>query len=125
MEFHSKRQLSKEDIYFQVCIIIILQLPLRRRVCVCVCVSRSVVSDSLRPHGLQPTRLLCPWNSSSKNTGVSCHSLLQVPNPGIEPRSLTSRQILYCLSYWGSPSRQKGNLQISVFDYVPILMIFF
>ena len=37
----------------------------------------SVVSDSMRPHGLQPTRLLCPWDSPGKNTGVSCHSLLQ------------------------------------------------
>ena len=34
--------------------------------------SCSVVSDSL-----QPTRLLCPWNSPGKNTGVSCHFLLQ------------------------------------------------
>ena len=30
--------------------------------------SRSVVSDSLRPHGLWPARPLCPWNSPSKNT---------------------------------------------------------
>ena len=37
----------------------------------------SVVSNSLRPHRLQPARLLCPWNSSGKNTGVYCHSLLQ------------------------------------------------
>ena len=29
----------------------------------CVCVSHSVMSDSLRPHGLQPARLLCPWDS--------------------------------------------------------------
>ena len=29
------------------------------------------------PHGLYPARLLCPWNSPGKNTGVSCHSLLQ------------------------------------------------
>ena len=36
-----------------------------------------VVSDSVRPHGLQPTRLLCPWDSPSKNTGVGCHALLQ------------------------------------------------
>ena len=43
---------------------------------VCVCVSRSVVSDFLWPHGLQPDRLLCQWNSSGKNTGVDCHSLL-------------------------------------------------
>ena len=45
---------------------------------VCVCVlSHSVVSDTLGPHGLQPTRLLCPWDSPGKNTGVNCHALLQ------------------------------------------------
>ena len=37
----------------------------------------SVVSDSLRPHRWQPTRLLCPWDSLGKNTGVGCHFLLQ------------------------------------------------
>ena len=40
------------------------------------CVSCSVVYDSLRPHGLQPTRLLCPWDFPGKNTGVGCHFLL-------------------------------------------------
>ena len=30
--------------------------------------------DSLRSHGLQPARLLCPWDSSGENTGVGCHS---------------------------------------------------
>ena len=39
--------------------------------------SRSVVSDSSRPHGLQPTRLLCSWDSPGKSTGVGCHCLLQ------------------------------------------------
>ena len=39
--------------------------------------SRSVVSDPLRPHGLQPARLLCPWGSPGKDTGVGCHVLLQ------------------------------------------------
>ena len=34
--------------------------------------SRSVVSDSLRPHGLQPTRLLRPWGFPGKSTGVGC-----------------------------------------------------
>ena len=38
--------------------------------------SRSVVSDSLQVHGLQPTRLLSPWNSPSKSTGVGCHVTL-------------------------------------------------
>ena len=42
--------------------------------CVHVC---SVVSKSLRSHGLWPTRLLCPWNFPGKNTGADCHILLQ------------------------------------------------
>ena len=36
-----------------------------------------VVSSSARPHGQLPTRLLCPWDSPGKNTGVGCHALLQ------------------------------------------------
>ena len=39
--------------------------------------SRSVVSDSSRPHGLQPTRLLHPWDFPGKSTGVGCHCLLR------------------------------------------------
>ena len=31
----------------------------------------------MRPHRQQPTRLLCPWDSLGKNTGVGCHFLLQ------------------------------------------------
>ena len=38
--------------------------------------SRSVLSDSLWPYGLQPTRLLHPWDFPSKSTGVGCHCLL-------------------------------------------------
>ena len=37
----------------------------------------SVVSDSLRPCGLQPTRLLCAWDFPGKDTGVGCHFVLQ------------------------------------------------
>ena len=37
--------------------------------------SRSVVSDSSQPHGLQPTRLLHPWDSPGKSTGVGCHAV--------------------------------------------------
>ena len=36
----------------------------------------SVVSDSSRPHGLQPTRLLHPWDFPGKSTRVGCHCLL-------------------------------------------------
>ena len=38
--------------------------------------SRSVVCNSSRPHGLQPTRLLHPWDFPGKSTGVGCHCLL-------------------------------------------------
>ena len=40
-------------------------------------VSYSIVSDSLQPHGLEPTRFLCPWDSPGKNNGMGCHFLLQ------------------------------------------------
>ena len=39
-------------------------------------ISCSVMSNSLWPHGLQPARLCCLWNSPGKNTGVGSHSLL-------------------------------------------------
>ena len=35
------------------------------------------MSDSMRPHRQQPTRLLHPWDSPGKNTGMGCHFLLQ------------------------------------------------
>ena len=38
--------------------------------------SRSVLSNSSWPHGLQLTRLLCPWDFPGKSTGVGCHCLL-------------------------------------------------
>ena len=41
--------------------------------------SRSVVSDSSRPHWLQPTRLLSPWDFPGKSAGVGCYCLLQWP----------------------------------------------
>ena len=45
--------------------------------CCCCCSVASVVSDSMRPHRWQPTRLLRPWDSPGKNSGVGCHFLLQ------------------------------------------------
>ena len=45
--------------------------------CCCCCWVAAVVSDSVRPHRRQPTRLLRPWDSPGKNTGVGCHFLLQ------------------------------------------------
>ena len=47
------------------------------RTCCCCCCIASVVSDSVRPHRRQPTRLPRPWDSPGKNTGVGCHFLFQ------------------------------------------------
>ena len=54
-----------------------------------------LVAHSQWPHGLQPTRLLCPWNSSGKNTGVGCYSLLQgiFLTQGLNPSLLQCRRI--------------------------------
>ena len=54
-----------------------------------VCSVTSVVSDYLGLSGLQPVRLLCPWDSPGKITGVACHAFLQgiFPDPGIKPSS--------------------------------------
>ena len=68
-------------------------------------VGPSVVSDFVRPRGLQPTRLLCLWDSPGKNTGVGSHSLLQgiFLTQGLNPGFLHHRQILYGLSHQGRP----------------------
>ena len=60
---------------------------------------------TLRPHGLQPTRLLRPWDSPGKSTGVGCHVLLQgiFPTWGLNPGLPHCRQMLYHLSHQGIP----------------------
>ena len=62
--------------------------------------SHSVVSHSLRPHGLYNS-----WNSPGQNTGVGNCSLLQgiFPTQGSNPGLLHCRQMLHCLSHQGSP----------------------
>ena len=61
---------------------------------------------TLQPHGLQPTRLLCPWDSPGKNTRVGSLSLLQgiFLTQGLNPGLPHCRWILYQLSHQGSPS---------------------
>ena len=89
-------------------------------VCVCVCVC-SVMSNSLWPYGLQPTRLLCPWDSPGKNIGVGCCALLQ----GIFPTQGSNPSLLHLL-HWqedslplrhlGSPKYPLGCARSSVID---------
>ena len=61
------------------------------------CLVTSVVSDSMRSYGLQPSRLLCPWDYLDDNTRVGCHVLLQgiFPTQGSNTGLLHCRQILH------------------------------
>ena len=65
--------------------------------------SCSVWSNSLQPHGLQPIRLLRPWDFPGKSTGVGCHGLLKYNPSGWEykPWSLSRFESqLYHLAVW-------------------------
>ena len=79
--------------------------------------SCSVVSNSSRPFGLQPTRLFCPWDFPSKNTGVGCHFLLQgifwIQGSNLHLLCLPhSREILHPRSHQGSPiGRRHRNVK--------------
>ena len=52
------------------------------------------MSDSVWPHRQQPTRLLCPWDSPGKNTGVGCHFLLQCMKGKVKVKSLSHVRLL-------------------------------
>ena len=72
--------------------------------------SRSVVSDSLRPHGLHSA-----WNSPGQNTGVGGLSVLQLnfPTQGSNRCLLSCRRILYQLSRQGRPSCVQQYVRVS------------
>ena len=85
--------------------------------------SHSVVSDSLRSHGLSPARALCSWDFPGKSTGVGCHFLLRgtFPTLGLNLGLLHCRQILYHLSHQGRPSTQKLSLKTLPHLFLPRL----
>ena len=66
-------------IHFALCQCLSSRFATNSSCCCCCrcCYVASVMSDSVRPQGRQPTRLPCPWDSPVKNTGVGCHFLLQ------------------------------------------------
>ena len=82
------------------------------------------VSFSLPPHGLEPSRHLCPWDSPGKKTGVGCHSLLQgiFLTQGSNPGLPHCRWILYYLSHKGSPSLGVNYLILQI--CIKILVIY-
>ena len=99
--------------------------------CCCCCYVASVVSDSVRPHRRQPTRLPRPWDSPGKNTGVGCHFLLQCMKVKSESEvalscPTESEVALLCPTpsdpIDGSPrgSSVRGIFQASVLEWVAI-----
>ena len=63
------------------------------------------MSNSLRPHGQQPARLLCLWNFPGKNTGVGCHFFLHgiLQTQGLNPHLLHLQADSLPLSHLGGP----------------------
>ena len=67
------------------------------------------MSGSLQPYGLSPTRLLCSWDFSGKNTRVGCHFLLQgiFPSGGSKP----------CLLHWLADSLPPRHWESHLYIY--------
>ena len=135
-EVHSIKNMSSEtrDVDFWCSLIVGCMLGLYVLICTCMpthttevyhvsiwlispireSVSCTDMSSSLWPHGLYPSRLLCPWDSSGKNTGGYSHSLLLgiFPTQGSNPGLLHCRQIIYCQSHRGRPCPIKHRLNL-------------
>ena len=72
----------------------------------------------MRPHGLQPIRLLRPWDSPGKNTGVACHFLLQCMK--VESESEVTQSCLTLsnpMDYSLPGSSIHGNFQATVLEW--------
>ena len=81
-------------------------------------VSCSVVSDSFRPHGLQPTRLLCPWDFPGKSTGVCWHFLLQGSSQPRDRTWVSCIEASVCLWCPSSLGGQKPTLLLPELSFV-------
>ena len=92
--------------------------------------SRSVVSDSSRPHGLQPPRLLHPWDFPGKSTGVGCHHLLwfieqSLPNSHHQSNFSTPRP-LFQATYLtlSSGDLTDFSIQFNIFYIIKYILIY-
>ena len=110
--------------------------------------SHSVVSDPQRPHGLQPTRLLCPWDFPGKSTGVGYHCkmrlhydleirllpwiiwvgacvIIRVPVSGRQEANLCSYKLVWKIPWTEEPGRLQsmGSWRVG-HDWVTSLSLF-
>ena len=79
----------------------------------CCCSVTSVVSDSVRPHRWQHTRLRRPWDSPGKNTGVGCHFLLQCMK--VKVKSLSRVQL--SVTPWTAAYQALPSIGVSRQEY--------
>ena len=73
-------------------------------------------SDSLSPHGPQPARLLCPWDSPGKNTGVGCPALLQ----GIFLTQRSNLCLLHLPALAGGLFTPSATWEAHIYSYIHI-----
>ena len=87
------------------------------------CSVASVMSDPLRPRGLQPSRLLCPWDSSGKNTGVVA---MPSSRGSSQPRDGTRISYIFCIGkgvlyhqhHLGSPTPYPQEYILTAIEYI-------
>ena len=93
-------------------------IPGPQKLYMCAC---SVVSDSLKPHRLQPARLLCPWDFSGKNTGVGCRFLLQglFLTQGANWHLLCLLHCRWILYHWATKEAHKNCEVINICCFQP------
>ena len=89
--------------------------PLNWFCCCCCCWVASVMSNSVRPHRRQPTRLPCPWDSPGKNTGVGCHSFSNAWKWKVKVKSLSHVRLL--VTPWTAAHQAPPSMEFSRQEY--------
>ena len=99
-----------------------VELTYTHSVCVCVCVCARArayaMSDSWDSIDCRPPRLLCPWDSSGKNTEVGCHFLLQ----GIFPTQGSNLHLLHCWWIFYCWATRKSTLIVQSLSHVQLFV---
>ena len=73
------------------------------------------MSESVQPHRRQPTRLPRPWDSPGKNTGVSCHFLLQCMK--VKSESEVSQSVQLFSTTWTAAHQAPSSMGFSRQEY--------
>ena len=102
-------------------LLIICTIKGRNHMCVCVC---SVLSDSLQLHGLEPTRLLCPWDFPDKDSRVGFHSTGGEEIPFLVKRRNYPRQLNQGVRIFGKPSQNSVYHTCAILSHFSCVWLF-